>query len=73
MDFLTAGIVSIVLLLVLMALGLQIGLSFILSGLIVGTILLSFDSALSLLGQVAYFSVASPTWTAIPLFILMGP
>lgn len=72
MDFLTAGIVSIVLLLVLMALGLQIGLSFILSGLVVGTILLSFDSALSLLGQVAYFSVASPTWTAIPLFILMG-
>lgn len=72
MDFLTAGIVCIVLLLGLMALGIQIGLSFILSGLIVGSLLLSFDSALSLLGQAAYFSVASPTWTAIPLFILMG-
>ncbi len=72
MDFLTAGIVCVVLLLALMALGLQIGLSFILSGLVVGSLLLSMDSALSLLGQAAYFSVASPTWTAIPLFILMG-
>lgn len=72
MDFMTAGISCVVLLLALMALGLQIGLAFILSGVIVGTVLLSFDSALSLLGQAAYFSVASPTWTAIPLFILMG-
>lgn len=72
MDFLTAGIICIILLLALMALGLQIGLSFILSGLVVGSLLLSMDSALSLLGQAAYFSVASPTWTAIPLFILMG-
>lgn len=72
MDFLTAGIICIVLLLTLMAIGLQIGLAFILSGLVVGSLLLSMDSALSLLGQAAYFSVASPTWTAIPLFILMG-
>ena len=72
MDFLSAGIICIVLLLALMALGLQIGLSFILSGLVVGSLLLSMDSTLSLLGQAAYFSVASPTWTAIPLFILMG-
>lgn len=72
MDFLTAGFICIVLLLSLMAIGLQIGLAFILSGLVVGSLLLSMDSALSLLGQAAYFSVASPTWTAIPLFILMG-
>ena len=72
MDFLTAGIVCVALLLTLMALGLQIGLAFILSGLVVGSLLLSVDSALNLLGQAAYFSVASPTWTAIPLFILMG-
>lgn len=72
MEFMTAGILCIVLLLGLMGLGMQIGLAFILSGFIAGTILLSFDSSLSLLGQAAYFSVASPTWTAIPLFILMG-
>lgn len=72
MDFLTAGIICVVLLLALMALGLQIGLSFILSGLVMGSLLLNFDSAMTLLGQATYFSVASPTWTAIPLFILMG-
>lgn len=72
MDFLTGGIICIVLLLALMATGLQIGLSFLLSGVIVSTLLLGFDSAVSLLGQVAYFSIATPTWACIPLFILMG-
>lgn len=72
MDFLTGGILCIVLLLVLMATGLQIGLSFLLSGVIVSSLLLGFDSALSLLGNVAYFSIATPTWACIPLFILMG-
>ncbi|MGI9417019.1 MAG: TRAP transporter large permease, partial [Geminicoccaceae bacterium] len=72
MDFVTGGIFCIVLLLVLMATGLSIGLSFILGGFITCTLLLGFDSSVSLLGQAAYFSIAAPTWTAIPLFILMG-
>jgi C4-dicarboxylate transporter DctM subunit len=72
MDFITGGILCIGLLLGLMGAGLQIGLAFILSGVVVSTILLGFNSALSLLGQVAYFSIASPTWACIPLFILMG-
>ncbi len=72
MDFITAGIICIGLLLFLMALGVQIGLSFLLSGFISCYLLLGFDSSVSLLGQAAYFSIASPTWTAIPLFILMG-
>lgn len=72
MDFLLGGIGCIVLLLVLMALGLQIGLAFILAGFLVGGLLIGFDSVSSLLGQTAYYSVATPTWTAIPLFILMG-
>lgn len=72
MDFLTAGILCIVLLLALMALGLQIGLAFLLSGFVTGAVLLDINSSLSLMGQVAYFSIATPTWTAIPLFILMG-
>jgi C4-dicarboxylate transporter DctM subunit len=72
MDFLSGGIFCIVLLVALMGMGLQIGLSFILSGLIVSVILLGGNSALSLLGQSSYFSVASPTWACIPLFILMG-
>lgn len=72
MDFLTAGILCIALLLVLMAIGLQIGLAFLLSGFIVSFLLLGFDGTISLLGQTSYFSIASPTWAAIPLFILMG-
>ncbi len=72
MDFLSGGIFCIVLLIALMGSGLQIGLAFILSGLIVSVILLGLNSALSLLGQSSYFSVASPTWACIPLFILMG-
>ena len=72
MDFVTGGIFCIAILLFLMATGLSIGLSFILGGFITCTLLLGFDSSLSLLGQAAYFSIAAPTWTAIPLFILMG-
>ena len=72
MDFLTAGIICIGLLLFLMAIGLQIGLSFILSGVVVSALLLGMHSSLSLLGQATYFSIATPTWASIPLFILMG-
>jgi len=72
MDFVSGGILCIVLLLILMATGLQIGLSFLLSGMLISSLLLGFGSSLSLLGQVAYFSIATPTWACIPLFILMG-
>ena len=72
MDFVTGGLFCIGMLLALMGGGLQIGLAFLLSGFAVSTLLLGFNSSLSLLGQVSYFSVASPTWACIPLFILMG-
>ena len=72
MDFLTGGILCIVLLLIVMTVGMQIGLAFLLGGAMVCVLLLGFDSTISLLGQSAYFSVAAPTWAAIPLFILMG-
>jgi tripartite ATP-independent transporter DctM subunit len=72
MDFITGGVLCIGLLLILMGSGLQIGLAFLLSGFMVSTVLLGTKSALSLIGQVAYFSVATPTWACIPLFILMG-
>lgn len=72
MDFFAGGIFCIVLLIGLMGLGLQIGLAFLLSGFLVSVLLMGLPSALSLLGQSSYFSVASPTWACIPLFILMG-
>lgn len=72
MDFITGGVICIALLLILMGTGLQIGLAFILSGFAISTLLLGYKSSLSLLGQVCYSSIASPTWACIPLFILMG-
>jgi len=72
MDFITGGILCIVLLLAFMAMGVQIGLSFLIGGLVVCIILMGFDSTVTLLGQAAYFSIATPTWASIPLFILMG-
>ena len=72
MDFIIAGVGCIVLLLILMTIGMQIGLAFLLGGFVVCYFLLGFDSSVSLLGQASYFSIATPTWAAIPLFILMG-
>ena len=72
MDFLTGGILCIVLLLIVMTVGMQIGLAFLLGGAMVCVLLMGFDSTVSLMGQSVYFSVAAPTWAAIPLFILMG-
>ena len=72
MDFLTGGILCIVLLLIVMTVGMQIGLAFLLGGAMVCVLLMGFDSTISLMGQSVYFSVAAPTWAAIPLFILMG-
>ena len=72
MDFLTGGILCVSLLLIAMAAGMQIGLAFLLGGFLTSGLLLGFGSSVTLLGQAAYFSIASPTWAAIPLFILMG-
>lgn len=72
MDFITAGSLCIALLLAAMAVGLQIGLAFLLSGFITSTLLLGFNTSVTLMGQAVYFSVATPTWVCIPLFILMG-
>jgi tripartite ATP-independent transporter DctM subunit len=72
MDFILVGSLTIFLLLATMAAGIPIGTAFILSGLIGSTALIGFTSALSLLSQTAYHSIATPTWACIPLFILMG-
>jgi C4-dicarboxylate transporter DctM subunit len=72
MDFVTGGVFCIVLLLFLIGTGLQIGLAFLLSGFVISALLIGSSSSISLLGQASYFSIASPTWACIPLFILMG-
>ena len=72
MEPITVGIVSIVLLLIFLGLGFQIGLNFLLVGVISGTFIIGFNRALILLGETMYYSVASPTFASLPLFVLMG-
>ena len=72
MELVAGGVFCIVVLLFLLALGMQIGLAFVLGGFVASVLILGLDSSISLLGLSAYFSVATPTWAAIPLFILMG-
>ena len=50
MDFVTGGMLCIAALLLLLALGLQIGLAFILGGVIVSVFILGFDSSVSMIG-----------------------
>ena len=64
MDSILAGVLCITVLLVLLLLGVQIGLAFILGGFVVSVFVLGFDSSVSLLGLAAYFTVATPTWTS---------
>ncbi|MGB9825302.1 MAG: TRAP transporter large permease, partial [Desulfofundulus sp.] len=66
------GIMCIALLLILMAAGVPIGLTFILSGMLSTYLIFGLGKALSLLMASSYASIASPSWTAIPLFILLG-
>lgn len=72
MEPVTIGICSLVLLFLLLASGLHIAVNFFLVGFLTTAVLLSGNAALSLLGQTAYYSIATPSFTALPLFVLMG-
>jgi len=72
MDVLTVGWIMIGLLLLFMAVGVPVGVTFITAGVICSYLLMGVKGSLSMLGQVSYHSVATPTWVCIPLFILMG-
>jgi len=72
MEPVTIGVYSIILLFLLLASGLHIAVNFFLVGFITTAILLSVNAALSMLGQTMYYSIATPSFTALPLFVLMG-
>lgn len=72
LEVTTIGIICIALLLVLIFLSVPVGISFILSGLFSTYLLFGADKSISLLTGAAYSSIAAPSWTAIPLFILLG-
>lgn len=72
MDINSVGIICIVLLLVFIAIGVPVGISFITSGLISTFLILDGPRAIALLISSAHSSIATPSWVAIPLFILLG-
>ncbi len=72
MDMTTVGIISVFALLFLMSIGFYVSLNFFLVGFVTTFFLLGTNAAFSLLGKTLYYSIASPSFTALPLFVLMG-
>jgi len=72
LDVLSVGIFCIVLLLILIFIGVPLGISFILSGGISSFLILGIDGAVAILIKSAFTTIATPSWVAIPLFILLG-
>lgn len=72
LDIMAIGIICILLLLIFIGIGVPIGASFIVSGLISTFLMLDGQRAIALLIGSAHSSIAGPSWVAIPLFILLG-
>jgi len=66
------GFLCVLLFLILILLGIHISISFFVVGLIGTGMLIGFNPSLGLLGQTLYYSIASPSFNALPLFVLMG-
>lgn len=66
------GVVTILVFLALLATGSHIFIIFFAVGIGATTILLGLQPALSMIGQTIYHGVATPSYTVLPLFILMG-
>lgn len=61
-----------VLLLVFLALGVHLAIAFLVAGVVGVTLLVGFSSGIALLGQSLYYSIASPGFVCLPLFLLLG-
>jgi tripartite ATP-independent transporter DctM subunit len=72
MDNITIGILAIAALLILLGLGLHIAVDFLLVGLVATAVIIGLKPALPLLGQTMYYSIATPGFAALPLFVIMG-
>ena len=68
----TSGIFSLLFFLVMIAAGAHIIVAFLLVGFAVTVSILGFNPAINLLGQTMYHAIATPNFTVLPLFILMG-
>ncbi len=72
MDFTTISVCGMLGLLALLVLGVPLVAAFLITGILGTTAILGFDAALSLLGETLYTTIATPTFTVLPLFMLMG-
>ena len=72
MDPVMVGVFAIAFLLILLAASLHIAVNFLLVGFVATAIILGVNVALALLGQTMYYSIATPSFAALPLFVLMG-
>ena len=70
--FTTIGVLGIVALLGLLLVGTHLAVTFLLVAFTGVTLLLDPDAALSLVGETMYSAIATPTYTVLPLFVLMG-
>lgn len=72
MDNLLIGMLGVILLLTLIALGTEVGFALGITGIIGYGVIISFKSAFSLLGTLPFGSLSVFSYATIPLFILMG-
>lgn len=72
MEFTLVGIGGIAALLSLLLLGVELAICFFLVSFVGIALLLTPGAAFSLMGETLYSAVASPNYTVLPLFILMG-
>ncbi|PZX14886.1 tripartite ATP-independent transporter DctM subunit [Palleronia aestuarii] len=71
-PFTLTGIVAIVALLGLLLFGVHLAVAFLLVGFMGTLTLLNSTAAISLIGETMYSAIATPTYTVLPLFVLMG-
>ncbi|MGN1001457.1 MAG: TRAP transporter large permease [Oscillospiraceae bacterium] len=72
MSLMTIAILGIVVLLIMMFLGMNIGLAMLLVGFVGYGVAVNWKAALGVLQTVPYVQAASYTMTVVPLFIMMG-
>ena len=70
--FTLTGILGVAALLSLLLLGMHLAVTFLIVGFTGTFFLLNATAALSLIGETMYSAIATPTYTVLPLFVLMG-
>ena len=72
MDFITINLIGLAAMLVLLALGVPIGFTMGIVGLVGSAAMIGLEPSLSMLGQTAFETVVTDDLSVVPLFILMG-